>query len=74
MDRRPSKVIEIELFKDSDAAWRWRLRAANHEILAVSEAYSSRGKAEQTAKLIRSADYEIRTDEIDAARKPKFPL
>jgi uncharacterized protein YegP (UPF0339 family) len=80
MDRRPSKVIDIELFKDADAAWRWRLRAANHEVLAVSEAYSSRSKAEQTAKLIRSADYEIRTDGLPAetkpkpSKRPKFPL
>lgn len=80
VDRRPSKVIDIELFKDADSAWRWRLRAANHEVLAVSEAYSSRSKAEQTAKLIRSADYEIRTDGLPAEAKPKpakrakFPL
>ncbi len=40
VDRRTSKVIDIELFKDADSAWRWRRRAANHEVLAVSEAYS----------------------------------
>lgn len=75
MDRRPSKVIDIELFQDASTAWRWRLRAANGEILAVSEAYSSRGKAEQTAKLVRSADYEIRCEEPTVTKKrKKLPL
>lgn len=75
MDRRPSKVIDIELFKDADSAWRWRLRAANGEILAVSESYSSQSKAEQTAKLIRSADYEIRCEEPTVSKKrKKLPL
>ena len=77
MDRRPSKVICVELFEDASGSWRWRLRAANGEILAVSEAYSSQGKAMQTARLVRSSDYEIHVEEKKPApksRKPKFPL
>lgn len=85
MDKRPTKVIEVELFTDAAGAWRWRLVAANGETLATSEAYSSRGKAEQTAKLIRSSDYEIRIDEASVKMiasnrpakkktKPKFPM
>lgn len=38
----------LELFKDKKKQWRWRIRAKNGLILASSEAYSSRGKAEGT--------------------------
>jgi uncharacterized protein YegP (UPF0339 family) len=58
-ERRPSKVIEIEMFTDKAGKWRWRMRAANNEVLATSEAYSSHSKALQTAQLIRSSDFEI---------------
>jgi hypothetical protein len=77
VDRRPSKVISVELFEDASGYWRWRLRAANGQILAVSEAYSSESKAMQTAKLIRSSDYEIHVDQTKPTPKkgkPKFPL
>lgn len=79
MDRRDSKVIRVELFEDASGAWRWRLRAANGEILAVSEAYSSQGKATQTAKLVRSSDYEIHIEEprerpAKGKKRGKFPL
>ena len=37
--------MNVELFKGGDG-WRWRLRGVNGEILATSEAYSSKGKAE----------------------------
>lgn len=44
----------IQLFKGEDG-WRWRLRATNGKVLATSEAYSSKDKAEQTAKAVKSA-------------------
>lgn len=46
--RRPP--YSVEPFQDSDKAWRWRIRAANGEILATSEAYSSRQAAFNTAQ------------------------
>lgn len=58
-DARPSKVIDLEIFQDASGAWRWRMRARNNEILAVSEAYSSKAKAQQTAKLVQSSDFAV---------------
>ena len=43
--------MKIELFEGKDG-WRWRLRAANGEILATSEAYSSKDAAEETAEIL----------------------
>ena len=48
-------IKSVEVFKGSDDAYRWRLRADNGEILATSEAYSSRAKARKTAHKIFSA-------------------
>jgi len=50
---------KIELFKDSEKKWRWRIVARNEEILCVSEAYSSKQKAKQTAYLIRDSKFLI---------------
>lgn len=49
--------LSIELFKDNDSKWRWRLVARNGEILATSEAYSSKQKAKETAKKIRDSRF-----------------
>lgn len=59
LDARPSKIIDLEIFCDASGAWRWRMRARNNEILAVSEAYSSKAKAQQTAKLVQSSDFAV---------------
>lgn len=48
-------TVTIELFRDVNGCWRWRLRASNAEILATSEAYSSKTKARQTAKRLAEA-------------------
>jgi uncharacterized protein YegP (UPF0339 family) len=48
-------IKSVEVFKGSDGQYRWRLRADNGEILASSEAYSSRGKARKTAQKIYAA-------------------
>lgn len=47
--------MKIQLFKDSDDKWRWRLRAKNGAVLATSEAYSSKDKAKQTASAVHDA-------------------
>ena len=36
-----------ELFKDAGNQWRWRLKAANGEIVAQSEAYTRKADAER---------------------------
>lgn len=40
----------FEIFKDAAGQYRWRLRAANHEIVATSEAYVSRQGAINSAQ------------------------
>jgi uncharacterized protein len=35
--------------------WRWRLRAANHEIIAAGEDYHNRSDAEHAVNLVRAA-------------------
>jgi uncharacterized protein YegP (UPF0339 family) len=40
--------MHIELFTDVDAQWRFRFKAANGNVLATSEAYSSKTAMEDT--------------------------
>lgn len=40
---------EYEVFQDVDGEYRWRLKAANGEIVAQSEAYSRKQDAERGA-------------------------
>lgn len=42
------------MFKGADG-WRWRLRSSNGKVLATSECYSSKSKAEQTATAVKEA-------------------
>ena len=44
-----SKLYTVELFMDVSGAWRWRIRHQNQNVLATSEAYSSRAEAITTA-------------------------
>jgi len=46
---------KIQLFQDTNKCWRWRITASNGEILATSEAYSSRRNATDTAKMLAEA-------------------
>jgi uncharacterized protein YegP (UPF0339 family) len=46
--------VRVELFKGKDG-WRWHLVAANGEILATSEAYSSKDAARRTAGMVADA-------------------
>jgi uncharacterized protein YegP (UPF0339 family) len=46
--------VRVELFHGKDG-WRWHLVAANGEILATSEAYSSKDAANRTAQLVADA-------------------
>jgi len=44
--------MTIQILKNSRGKWYWRIRAANHRILAHSEAYSSLRKASDAAKSV----------------------
>ena len=37
-----SNVASVEVFEGEDEQWYWRAKAANHEIVATSEAYAKK--------------------------------
>ena len=44
---------EFELYKDAAEKFRFRLQAANNEIVAVSEAYNSKDSAKNGIEVIK---------------------
>ena len=44
----------VEMFRGEDKKWRWRLMAVNGNILATSEAYSTKAKCRSTADSVAS--------------------
>lgn len=44
--------MKIEVIQNVNGCWYWRLVAENGEILATSEAYSSKSKCMQTVKSV----------------------
>ena len=49
------KRLRIQLFKDKNRKWRFRLIAGNHKILCSSEAYSKKCYCKGSAELIRKS-------------------
>lgn len=45
---------KFELFEDKDGKWRWNLKAGNGEVIATSEAYSSKSAAEGGIESVRN--------------------
>lgn len=52
-------VLKGELFQSLNGEWRWRLKAANGEIVSQSEGYTHRGSALDTLKMIASAKVKV---------------
>jgi len=47
-------VSAFELYRDKQKDYRWRLRAGNHQVIAISsEGYSSRPSCEHGIELVR---------------------
>lgn len=46
----------VEMFRGEDKKWRWRLKATNGNILATSEAYSTRAKCRSTAESVATGN------------------
>lgn len=45
-----------EVYRDGANYWRWRLKAANHQIVAISgEGYHNRGDCEHAIDLVKSS-------------------
>lgn len=47
--------MQFEIFQ-SAGQWRWRLRAANYEIVAGGEAYVNRSGAEHAVALLKGTN------------------
>ena len=45
---------KFEVYMDRAGQYRWRLKARNGEIVAVSEGYTSLYSAKQSAELVKS--------------------
>ncbi len=48
-----------ELFRDSEGKWRFRVRAANGEVITQSESYSRRRDAENTLLNLGVAEEDV---------------
>lgn len=42
-------MSKYDVFQDDEGLWRWRLVAANNEIVAQSESYTTKADAERGA-------------------------
>jgi uncharacterized protein YegP (UPF0339 family) len=50
-------LAKFEVYRDSQEDYRWRLKANNHQIIAVSrEGYKQRAECEHGIELVRSMD------------------
>ena len=48
------RVPYYKIYQDRAHEWRWRLHAANHEIVAISgEGYANRYNAERAAECLK---------------------
>jgi uncharacterized protein YegP (UPF0339 family) len=43
------------MYKDLQGYWRWRLQAANNEIIANGEAYYNKSDCQHAVKLVKSS-------------------
>lgn len=46
-------MVRFQVFRDSVGEYRWRLLAANNEIVAVSEGYTSKQAAVNSAHWVK---------------------
>ena len=44
----------FEIYKDSSNLWRWRLKAANYEIIAQGESYYNKTDCLKAISLVKS--------------------
>ena len=56
---------KFEIYLDRAGGHRWRLKAANGEIVAVSESYTTRSAAKQSALRVKELAYQATLVEIN---------
>lgn len=44
----------FEIYKDAKGEYRWRLKAANHEIISQGEGYTSKQNCQHAVDLLKS--------------------
>lgn len=65
------------MYQDAGGDFRFRLRAPNNEIIAVSEGYQSRTGCVNGIKTVKrncTADVEDQTSDVPAISNPKFQI
>lgn len=58
------RVGRYELYENAGGEWQFRLKAANGEIIAVSEGYSSKSAAMNGIESVRNNARTTRVDEV----------
>lgn len=61
---KAGRVGRYELYENAGGEWQFRLKAANGEIIAVSEAYSSKSAAMHGIESVRNNARTTRVDEV----------
>lgn len=59
-----SAMPKFEIYKDASSKFRWRLRAPNNEIIAVSEAYESKDGCKNGIKSVKTNAPKAETTEV----------
>lgn len=47
--------MKFKVYKDKQGFWRWRLRAANNEIIASGEAYENKADCLHAISLVKAS-------------------
>ena len=58
------RIGKYELYEDSIGQWRFRLKAANGEVIAVSEGYTTKEGAKNGIKSVRKNAQSTRVDVV----------
>ena len=51
---RKTMFPQFQVYMDRAGQYRWRLKARNGEIVAISEAYTAKYSAKQSAELVKA--------------------
>jgi len=62
---KPKRTAYFDIYKDKRGEWRFRLRAANHEIIAVGQAYKRKADCVHAIELIQRTTEETPVREIE---------
>lgn len=58
--------MQFQIYTDPAGQWRWRLRAANSEIIAHGESYLNKGDCLHAIELVMSTDEDTPIYEVSS--------